>query len=225
MKKSLEYITSDSKLLFLNCLFVTAIVTSNLIASKVVNTGFYFNNEPITIPSVAINFCFAFLCTDVIGEIYGRKEANKTVKYGFICQLVMLLCLTISILLPAYDKEFGELYAKVLGQSKWFVIGSLVAYLCSQSWDVFIFHYIRKKFNANQKYKWVWNNISTLTSQIIDTTIFITISFGIGLNWLSEGKITLLANMIIGQYLLKAIIAILDTPIFYLLTKKTYVLH
>lgn len=209
-----------SNLLLLNCLFVTAIVTANLIASKVVVTGLCLNGEPITIPSVAINFCFAFLCTDIIGELYGKQEASKTVKYGFYCQLVMLTCVLCSIALPAYDKTFGEMYAKVLGQSFWFVCGSLVGYWCSQNWDVWIFHLIRDLFQANPKHRWIWNNVSTITSQMIDTSLFITISFGIGLDWLQDGKYMLLVNMIIGQYLLKVIIAILDTPFFYYFTKN-----
>ena len=86
---------------------------------------------------------------------------------------------------------------------------------------MFIFHKIRDRFNGNPKYKWIWNNLSTITSQFIDTLIFITIAFGIGYGWvLSQPKMLLL--MIIGQYLFKATLAIIDTPFFYLLTRRKH---
>ena len=108
--------------------------------------------------------------------------------------------------LPAYDEEMQRAYRMLLGQTPVFVFGSLVAYLCSQSWDVWIFHKIRGR---------------TLTSQIIDTAIYISIAFGIGLGWfMQEGGMMLVLGMVIGQYLLKAGLALCDTPFFYLLTRK-----
>lgn len=112
-------------------------------------------------------------------------------------------------------------YRMLLGQTPIFVFGSLVAYLCSQSWDVWIFHKIRCRFYGNPKRRWIWNNASTLTSQIIDTAIYISIAFGIGLGWfMQEGGMMLVLGMVIGQYLLKAGLALCDTPFFYLLTRK-----
>ena len=102
-----------------------------------------------------------------------------------------------------------------------FVIGSLVAYFASQSWDVWFFHKIRNKFDANPKKRWIWNNASTMTSQIIDTVLFIGISFGLGFGWLFKSEMHLpLISMMIGQYALKFILAALDTPFFYLLTRR-----
>ena len=64
--------------------------------------------------------------------------------------------------------------------------------------------------------------MSTMTSQLIDSALHATIAFGFGFGWLFDPAMrgTLLA-MIIGQYLVKFIIAALDTPIFYLLTKNS----
>ena len=123
--------------------------------------------------------------------------------------------------LPAYDEEMQRAYRMLLGQTPIFVFGSLVAYLCSQSWDVWISHKIRSRFCGNPKRRWIWNNASTLTSQIIDTAIYISIAFGIGLGWfIQEGGMMLVLGMVIGQYLLKAGLALCDTPFFYLLTRK-----
>ena len=73
----------------------------------------------------------------------------------------------------------------------------------------------------NTSYKWVWNNLSTLTSQMIDTAIFIIIGFGFGMKWLFIPQmLPILGYMIIGQYIFKAILAILDTPFFYWFTRE-----
>ena len=123
--------------------------------------------------------------------------------------------------LPAYNPEMQNAYNMVLGQGWLYVLASLLAYYTAQSWDVFIFHKIRNKFNGNPKLRWIWNNLSTLTSQMIDTLIFITIAFGLGLGWLFN-NIEMLGLMIIGQYLFKAGLAILDTPFFYVMTRRKY---
>ena len=73
----------------------------------------------------------------------------------------------------------------------------------------------------NKGYKWIWNNLSTLTSQMIDTAIFIIIGFGFGMKWLFIPQmVPILGYMIIGQYVFKAILALLDTPFFYIFTKE-----
>ena len=62
----------------------------------------------------------------------------------------------------------------------------------------------------------------TLTSQVWDTVIYACISFGLGLGWLftAEGRVQLL-GVVLGQYLLKALLALLDTPFFYFFTRRT----
>ena len=75
-------------------------------------------------------------------------------------------------------------YQTLLGQNWIFVIGSLSAYLVSQSWDVAVFHAIRDRYIAKHGStkggRWLWNNGSTITSQIWDTVIYAVISFGFG---------------------------------------------
>ena len=114
-------------------------------------------------------------------------------------------------------------YTMLLGQNWIFVIGSLVAYFASQTWDVWFFHKLRNKYidkhGSIKGGRWLWNNGSTMTSQIFDTFLFIGISFGLGFGWFWNNPIGLM-NMFVGQYLIKFILAALDTPIFYLLTRN-----
>ena len=60
-----------------------------------------------------------------------------------------------------------------------------------------------------------------MTSQIIDTVVFIGIAFGIGFGWLFDAAmLPQLGAMMVGQYLCKFALAALDTPIFYFLTRS-----
>lgn len=212
---------SNANLITLNVVFVVCLIVANVVTSKVLDTGIHIGGVPVLIPGAALTYALTFLCTDVIGEIWGKKEANKAVIRGFAAQLIALALIILTMYLPAYDEEMQRAYRMLLGQTPIFVFGSLVAYLCSQSWDVWVFHKIRGRFCGNPKRRWIWNNASTLTSQIIDTAIYISIAFGIGLGWfMQEGGMMLILGMVIGQYLLKAGLALCDTPFFYLLTRK-----
>src|SRR5690606_30961433 len=99
----------------------------------------------------------------------------------------------------------------LLGQNARFVLASMVAYFVAQTWDVMVFHSLKSKMNGRRK--WLRNNASTISSQFIDTAIFITIGF--------YGVVPDLLAMIVSQYAVKVVLALLDTPIFYLLTRET----
>lgn len=207
---------TKSNLDLLTIIFVVSLVISNVITGKIINTGFSLFGEPITIAGAVICYPVTYLITDIVGELWGKEEANKIVKYGFIGQVIATLIIVITAHMPYIDVEMQTAYIKLLGQNWIFVIGSLSAYLASQYLDVTIFHKIKSKSNKN---KWIRNNASTMTSQLIDTLIFIVIAFGFGFGWIFNNPIALL-NMVIGQYLVKLVIALCDTPFFYFFTRK-----
>lgn len=214
---------TENNLRLLGVLFAVSLVIANVVTGKLIETGIPLFGATITIPGAALCYAITFLITDIVGEIWGKKEANEIVKFGFIAQVLATVLIMITQYLPAVDPAMQKSYTMLLGQNIVFVIGSLVAYLISQSWDVMIFHRIRekaiKKYGYN-KNRWIWNNASTMTSQILDTVIFIGIAFGLGFGWLFDSSMwPTLGAMMIGQYLIKFIIAILDTPFFYLLTR------
>lgn len=214
---------TETNLSLLRMIFAVSLVISNVVTAKLIFTGLKIFGVAVTLPGAAVCYAITFLMTDVIGEIWGKREANKTVLLGFICQVIASLLILLTQHLPAADPAMQKAYTAILGQNYIFVIGSLVAYFASQSWDVWVFHKIREKHLAKsgtKKARWIWNNGSTMTSQIIDTVLFIGISFGIGFRWLFTREMLLpLAAMMIGQYLLKFCLAVIDTPFFYILTR------
>ena len=208
-------------LAFLTALFCTCLVISNVITGKVIDTGLTLLHQPVTVAGALICYPITYLITDIVGEIWGKREANKIVKYGFFCQIVATVIIAVTQHLPHVDAEMQGAYNKLLGQNWIFVLGSLVAYLASQYLDVTIFHKIREKVMAKQhtnRHRWIWNNASTITSQLVDTVIFIVIAFGFGFGWIFTNRQALF-NMVLGQYCLKFVIALLDTPFFYFFTR------
>ena len=123
----------------------------------------------------------------------------------------------IFLLLQLQSFENQKEFIAILGNSFRVVASSMVAYLFSQSWDVWLFHKIRDTYifriGSRAGGRWVWNNASTMTSQMIDTAIFIVGAF--------YGIVPDILNMILSQYLIKVVYAALDTIPFYLLTNES----
>ena len=194
---------TERNLILLNCIFVVGLIIANIVAAKVVTFW------GLIVPAAVVVYPLTFLMTDIIGEIWGKAEANRTVRNGLVCQLISLVLIGLSILLPvAPFADNQAAFTAILGNTFRMVFASLIAYMAAQSWDVFIFHLLKDK--TGDKYKWLRNNASTMSSQIIDTLIFITIGF--------YGVVPNIWVMVASQYVVKFVLALLDTPFFYLLT-------
>lgn len=206
---------TTNNLILLTTLFVASLLTSNIISSNgMIYTNIFIGKIQLLAPAAVLAYAITFLCTDVIGQIWGKKEANFAVICGLVSQILCSLLIFITPILFKPWFEGSDTYS-ALNSLGWFTLGSLIAYCCSQTWDVFIFHKLKDKFDNDPKKRWIWNNGSTMTSQIIDTVIFISIGFGIGLGMRGLD----LVGIMIGQYCIKFCLALLDTPIFYLLTR------
>lgn len=216
---------TQKNLYLLYMIFGVMLVTANAIASKVFDTGLSIFGSPITLTVGAICYPFTFLITDIIGEIWGKQEAKVAVVGGFICQAISTLFIIAARYLPAVDDSMQHSYVTLLGQNWIFVIASLVAFWVSQSWDVYIFHKIRSayiaKHGSRDGGRWIWNNVGTITSQLVDSVLYAGIAFGLGFGWLFDNTMRpMLGAMIFGQWLVKLIIALLDTPFFYFFTRS-----
>lgn len=185
-------------------LFVTCLVVSNIISSKIVGWG------PLIFPAGVIAYSITFLITDIYTEFFGKKETEKLVIYGFISNILMIILIFIAISMPIapFMEDYQAIYEKVLGMSFRIVVASMIAYIIAQSHDVFAYHFWGKLTKG--KHLWLRNNASTLVSQLIDTSLFITVAF------YGVVPTQALINLIFYQYLMKALIALVDTPFCYI---------
>ena len=94
-----------------------------------------------------------------------------------------------------------------------FFIASMIAYLISQYFDVWIYSTI-KNLTMN-RFLWLRNNLSTILSSLIDNTVFSILAWII-LNPNPETFYNVIMIYILGTYILRIFIAFIDTPFMYL---------
>lgn len=196
---------TPNMLYYLNGVFVGLLILSNILAVKLFSIGSW-----IVLPAAAIIYVFTYPIMDVITEAYGKEAARRTVLTGFITQLFAVAFIWITIQLPAAPfYEHQGSFETIFNASFRVTIASLVAYIVSLNLDVTIFDKFKQRHG--DKKLWIRNNVSTMVSQLVDTSIFIFIAF------YGVMPLGVLIGMIFSQYIFKFIIAILDTPIVYLL--------
>lgn len=167
-----------------------------------------------------------FVMTDIINEYYGPKGVRflSFLAVGLISYAFLIVFGAIHLSPSEYfrmgDKvtDSNAAFGAVFGQGLWIIIGSLIAFLVGQILDVLVFHKIKKL--TGEKKIWLRATGSTIISQLIDSFIVLIIAFYIGPR--IEGDISKqwTFNQVMvtasGNYIYKFIVAILLTPVIYL---------
>ena len=193
---------------------VLGIVLGNLQGGKVSVLELF--GYSFTASMGAILYSGIYFATDVLNEKYGREEANRAVLLGFVANIAVMITLLISIQFKPSNiagsaLEVHNAISTLAGYSPIFVIGSLTAYLISQTLDVWFFHKI-KSYTGESKL-WLRNNLSTITSQLLDTMIY-------QFTWVLAGMDLKTAFIIaVTKYVFKVVIAGIDTIFIYWVRK------
>jgi len=187
-----------------------AVIIGNIQVLKTVD--FFYSIEPVALGTAL--FASTFLCTDILSEHYGRKKAKKNVLIGFTSFLFMTIIMLITIgFKPSSNDWVQESLTNVFTPMSRFFIASMIAYLASQYFDVWLYSTI-KNFTKN-KLLWLRNNLSTIISSLIDNTVFSLLAWII-LNPNPDTLYNVIMIYIFGTYLLRIFIALVDTPFIYL---------
>ena len=202
-----------------------AIIAANIQILKQANFNFFSSinekiipfYEPSPIALGTILFASTFLCTDILSEYYGKEKARKNVLIGFCSFFLMTILMLVTIgIQPAEDEWVSmvqESLAILFTPMTSIFVASMIAYLISQYFDIWFFSYL--KTVSSNKLLWLRNNVSTAVSSLIDNTIF-SIFAWIILNPNPFPLSDVIMTFILGVYLLRVFIAILDTPFIYL---------
>ena len=202
-----------------------AIIAANIQVLKQANFNFFSSinekiipfYEPSPIALGTILFASTFLCTDILSEYYGKEKARKNVLIGFCGFFLMTILMLVTIgIQPAEDEWVSmvqESLAILFTPMTSIFVASMIAYLISQYFDIWFFSYL--KTVSSNKLLWLRNNVSTAVSSLIDNTIF-SIFAWIILNPNPFPLSDVIMTFILGVYLLRVFIAILDTPFIYL---------
>lgn len=197
------------KLTLVSSIFVAGLLSANLLGSKVT-----------TIFGIAVSvgifaYPLTFLMTDAIGEVYGKQKAKQVVWSALIAQILVLILVWVSIKLPPAGRyHLNTEYVAVFSGSLRMIIASLIAFIVSQTYDIWAFEWFKKKTKG--KMLWLRNNLSTMSSQAIDTLLFMFIAF-YGIN--DKFTVSFILHLCLSYWLFKILLAALDTPFVYLLVK------
>jgi len=171
-----------------------------------------------------------FIMTDLINEYYGQRGVRflSYLTAGLIVFAFLIFYGAMSLTAADFFitsktgsgiPDMEKAYQSVLGQGGRIIIGSLTAFIIGQLVDVFVFHKIKKV--TGEKGLWIRATGSTLVSQFIDSYVVLFIAFYIGSRVGSnkgdfEWPFTLFLAVGTVNYLYKSLMAMLLTPVIYL---------
>ncbi|MDD4729801.1 MAG: queuosine precursor transporter [Dysgonamonadaceae bacterium] len=157
-------------------------------------------------------YAMVFLATDILSENYGGKEARKSVMIGFFISILTMVGGWVALaMIPAPWDFAHQPLSLILTPMVRIVAGSMVAFFISNMLDTYSYQWLRDKF---PKHLWIRNNFSTWSSQLVDSLLFASIAL------LGTMPMNAWFQVLLSTYLLKVIIAIIDTPFLYMVAKK-----
>ena len=188
-------------------LLAGSVVTSIFIAEKLGDIDLPVVGI-ISISGSILIYSSTFLLTDVMSELYGKKFAHAAVVGTALCYPIVLLATQFSIHWEPSLFYTNQLpFESVMSFAGRVTVASLLSYMVSQTFDVWAFHRIKDR--TGEAKLWLRNNGSTVASQLLDTAIFYGITF-FGIIPTAQ-----LIQLILVTYILKIVIALIDTPFVY----------
>ncbi len=197
-----------------------AIIGANVQVMKPV--AFSVFPDPVALGTVL--FASLFLATDLLAEMEGPAAARRGVLLGFAAYLLwtVLMVLTLGFS-PLDEAAAGEGLAWALDvhpamatlfmPAPAFLVAGMAAYMVSQFHDIWLYDAIRRLTGGRRL--WLRNTLSTAVSALIDTIVFSVLAWVVfapePLDWQ-----TLVVTYILGTYVLRLAVAVLDTPFIYL---------
>ncbi|MGN6416029.1 MAG: queuosine precursor transporter [Pseudobacter sp.] len=219
-------------------LFLGAFFIANAIIAEVIGVKLFSLEDTLGIDKVnfsllgesglsfdltvgTLTWPIVFIMTDIINEYYGVKGIRflSYIAAGLIAFSFLVFYLAIHTAPAGWwvgsqaDKGVPDMqaaYSQILGQGMMIIVASLTAFMVGQVTDATIFKKIKKL--TGEKNIWMRATLSTLVSQLIDTIVVLYIYLYLSLGF-SFAKVTAIG---IVNYTYKFLIAILMTPVIYL---------
>ncbi len=183
-------------------IFITCLITSNIIAVKLVNILGW------VLPAGTIIFPVSYIFGDVLTEVYGYRQARQVIWLGFFCNLITVVAIWLGQILPAASFWDGQAaYERILGYTPRLLGASFLAYLLGE----FANSFILAKMKIATKGRWLWARTigSTLVGQGLDSFVFMTLAFA------GTIPLSILAGAILVQWFFKSVYEAIITPLTY----------
>ena len=228
--------TKESRLLLiLATFFVANAILSEFIGVKIFSVegtlGIkQFDINLLGVPNLSFNMSagvltwpIIFIMTDIINEYFGVKQVRFLSILTSI--LIAFAFLVVGLAMQLSPSEFwvnqningknldmNNAFSGIFGQGMWIIVGSITAFIVGQVADVLIFHKIKRL--TGERALWLRATGSTLVSQLIDSFVVIFIAFYINPQYHWSWQMVAAIGLV--NYTYKFLVAILMTPILYL---------
>ncbi len=215
-----RYPIKERVYLVLASIFVVMLVLTNIIGIKLFRAPF---NPEFALTTGILTYPITFLVTDIVSEVYGKRRADFMVVMGFGMSLLMLGVVQLALAVPPHpywvtgsDPYYPDVtgyqhaFRSVFALNGVLLFGSMLAYLCAQLTDNFLFHFWKRLTKG--RHLWLRNNGSTAVSQLVDTIVVNSILFYVGFGFEFGVGVRIMATI----YVYKLALALLDTPLIYL---------
>lgn len=201
---------------FISAVFVTTLIISNIVAVKLVQIF------GLVLPAAVVLFPVAYIFGDILTEVYGYARARQVIWTGFLCNLLAVIAIAITIGLPAasfwnlgvFEGASGaqQAYRAVLGFTPRLLAASFIAYLAGEFLNSFVL--AKLKVRTGGRFLWLRTIGSTIVGEGVDSVIFITAAF-----WgIIEPSV--LATAIFSQWAFKVAYETAATPLTYLIVNR-----
>ncbi|WP_417490979.1 queuosine precursor transporter [Maricaulis sp.] len=205
-------------LFFCISLFMVSLVLAAMTSVKI--QQFHFGSLSVLVPAGTIAFGLTYLATDVISEVWGRTYALCVVLIGLLLRILVIVLILYALyaeevfgfisVAGGWTAERQEAFVSIMSSGNRLNFAGMVAFGVSAVTDVMIFHFFQRR-DAGKNRLWFRNNISTMVSQALNSVIFITAGFA------GAMPPELIGSLILGQIIIKILVAALDTPAVYLI--------
>lgn len=188
------------RFVIVTAIFITCLITANIIAVKVISFG------PAILPAAIIIFPLSYIFGDILTEVYGYRWARRVIWLGFACNLLFVVFAWVGQLLPpASFWEGQEAYKSILGYTPRLLAASFGGYLIGE----FANSFVLARMKILTRGRWLWSRTigSTVVGQGLDTTVFITLAY--------IGTASFMPIMILYHWLAKVLIEAIFTPFTY----------
>ena len=207
----------SQRFLVIAALFITCLITANIIAVKLITLGI----EPIRhggfqfpgpLPAAIVIFPLSYIFGDILTEVYGYRQARKIIWLGFFCNLIAVLAFWVAGQIPALDSDVQNAYERILGYTPRILAASFLAYLVGE----FANSFVLAKMKIKTKGRFLWSRTigSTIVGEGLDALVFITIAFGGTMSW------ALIGGIILTHWLVKTGYEVVATPFTYLVVNS-----
>ena len=177
MQKQTSVVSVPSSLFLYALVYGGMCVLAGVLGAKLANVGTWPLIGQMTVESGIFAFLLLIVLSSAVSELYGVQTAQRMVRFGFVPLIlsIVLIRLVIDVVPPAPIWANQSQFALILGQGARMQFAGLCSYGLSQTLNVTVFARLAGHGMGRVLVVRAW--LASMLSQIVDTVIFITLSF------------------------------------------------